>query len=65
MARVMRVRAKDLMAEALLVARSELTRVLREQADAEASGYVAQRLRAVADAFDAGQRPGSIGGNSE
>lgn len=62
MAKVIRVRAKDLMAEAFLVSRLEVTRILRATAEAESDPRVAKKLRDVADAFDAGQRPGSIGG---
>ena len=36
--------------------RNELATVLREQADAEASGYVATRLREIAAAFSAGSK---------
>ena len=36
--------------------RNELATMLREQADAEASGYVANRLREIAAAFSAGSR---------
>lgn len=36
--------------------RNELAAMLREQADAEASGYVADRLREIAAAFSAGSR---------
>lgn len=36
--------------------RNEMATMLREQADAEASGYVAQRLREIAAAFSAGSK---------
>ena len=45
------------MPEALVLLREEMAAILREQADAEASGYVKARLQAIAAAFAAGQRP--------
>jgi hypothetical protein len=57
------MRAKDLICEALAASRLELANVLRADADAEASGYVAARLREIAAAFEAGQK--SIGGETK
>lgn len=37
--------------------RREMADMLREQAEAEASPHTAARLRALAAAFEAGQRP--------
>lgn len=41
--------------EAIWAMRHEMAQMLREVADAEASAYVAQRLREVACGFEAGQ----------
>lgn len=42
--------------DALWVMRHELAEMLRQQAEAEASGYVAERLREIAAQFESGVR---------
>ena len=44
--------------ELLQTVRAEFARVLREEAESEVSVYTATRLREIAAAFEAGQRPG-------
>ena len=43
------------MPEVVWACRHAVVKLLREQADSEVSGYVAIRLREVADKFEAGQ----------
>ena len=44
--------------EMIAAVRHEMATILREEADAEADPRIARRLRALADAFECGTRPG-------